>query len=158
MKVFRIDRRYPGCLFMMTRPRGGEWLTDDARRLKRLGIDRVVSLLESNEIQELSLTEEKTVLHRHAVSFTQFPIRDRSVPDNPIEFRQLIDLLIDELKSNRTIAIHCRMGIGRTALVCAAVLLGLGEARNTVFQELSRVRGFQVPDTSEQESWVLERF
>ncbi len=135
----------------MARPRGNDWLADEIRYLKMQGIHRVVSLLESSEIRELSLQNEARLYEEAGIAFTSFPIADRSVPENKHLFITLVKDLSTALKNDISIVVHCRMGIGRASLLCAAVLTAQGADPFAVFKLLSEVRTLEVPDTKEQE-------
>jgi hypothetical protein len=49
------------------------------------------------------------------------------------------------------------MGIGRSSLMAAAVLIHLGKPPDTFLQEITKARGLRVPDTALQEAWVKAR-
>ena len=44
-EIYWIKAAGPGKLAVMPRPRGGDWLEDEIRGLKRFGVDILVSLL-----------------------------------------------------------------------------------------------------------------
>ncbi|WP_189582238.1 hypothetical protein [Litorimonas cladophorae] len=52
-----------GCLFIMPKP-SGEWLEDDIAHYKTVGLTDVVSLLRSDEIDELNLLDEEFFLRQ----------------------------------------------------------------------------------------------
>jgi protein-tyrosine phosphatase len=57
----------------------------------------------------------------------EFPIRDRSVPQNIPTFQDLLDRLIELLqRPTAVLAIHCAAGVGRTGTVVASLLVRLG--------------------------------
>jgi protein-tyrosine phosphatase len=141
-------------LAIMPRPRGGEWLTDEIDGWKRLGVQTVVSLLEMHEVRDLDLADEPTVCQRANIQFVSFPIPDRGVPSNPVEFANLVAALEHQLRSGDSVAIHCRAGIGRSGLVGACVLSAFGIDPDSAFGMLSRARGVTVPDTDTQVAWV----
>ena len=53
--------------------------------------------------------------------------------------------------------IHCRQGIGRAAIVAAAVLMENGWTPEAAIQQISKNRGIPVPETPQQREWI-ERF
>src|SRR5687768_15668455 len=111
---------------IMARPRGNEWLEEELISLKRMQISTLVSLLQPSEIDELGLHEEQQLSENYGISFINFPIADRGVPGSKIEFTNLIDRLGQDAKADKNLVIHCRMGIGRSSMVAAAVLIRLG--------------------------------
>lgn len=143
-------------LAMMPRPRGGDWLEDEIIKLKRQDIDIVVSLLESMEEFNLELSKEQHYCKKHKIQFINYPIKDRGIPEDRVAYNELIGIIYQSLKAYKSIVVHCRMGIGRTSLLCASILLKCGLKVETIFPLLSEIRTLKVPDTQEQEDWVME--
>ena len=141
---------------IMARPEGGEWLEQEMAQLKEQGIGLVVSLLEKNEIMELALVQEERYCRQHQITFVSFPIPDRQVPRED----QLVDILIQEiiirLGAGRSVIIHARMGAGRAAIIAGAVLVRTGVKAAIVLEHIRKERGWKVPDTDEQEKWLLK--
>ena len=154
MRIYWTNNLDPGNLGLMARPRGNDWLFDELRTLKTYGTDTLVSLLEQNEEAELGLQNERSICDELSIKFISFPIKDRSVPASKQEFLALAEQLSTELARGRKIVIHCRMGIGRTGMLAAGVLIQHGYHSNSVFQFLSNLRTITVPDTEEQVDWV----
>ena len=66
-------------LAIVLRPRGGDWLVDEMRRIKASGVDTVVSLLEPLEAEMLGLEDEATAAEQAGMRFLSFPIPDTQV-------------------------------------------------------------------------------
>lgn len=143
-------------LAIMPRPRAGAWLEDDIAGWRAEGLDAVVSLLESSEVEELGLGTEETLCTAQGIQYFSFPIPDRGVPVTHRAIGPLVHTLASQLRSKRAVGIHCRAGIGRSSLVAACVLSALGISPADAFAMLSRARGIAVPDTEAQTSWVNE--
>jgi hypothetical protein len=79
-ELFWIPGPWRGRLAVVARPRGGDWLEDEAAGWKRAGLHVVVSLLERAEATELDLTNEQEVAESNGIRFISFPIPDRGVP------------------------------------------------------------------------------
>jgi protein-tyrosine phosphatase len=147
-----IDRR----LAIMPRPRAGDWLADEVTSWRQEGLDVVVSLLQPAEISELGLAEEADTCRAAGLVFISFPIPDRGVPLSGKELAELITELVAHLREGRRIGIHCRIGVGRSALVAACLLACEGVGISQAFATIGRCRGLTVPDTQEQVRWVEE--
>jgi protein-tyrosine phosphatase len=143
-------------LAIMPRPRSGEWLTDEVAGWNRLGVQTVVSLLEPHEVRELDLADEESLCLAANLKFVSFPIPDRGVPSNLVEFARLVVEIEQRLRSRESVAVHCRAGIGRSGLLGACILDAFGVDPNSAFGMLSRARGVTVPDTDAQIAWVRE--
>ena len=102
-----------------------------------------------DEVLELGLLEEHACCVRHGISFVQFSVVDRGVPD-PTEFAELIGQTCNDLISGINVAIHCRVGIGRSGMLASCVLKHFGMTANEAVSVVSAARGVTVPDTDEQ--------
>jgi protein-tyrosine phosphatase len=142
-------------LAIMARPRGGDWLADDVGFLKKIGVEVVVSTLTAEESEELDLLEELTACESQGLTFRNFRIKDRSVPENLHAFREFLNKLVGDAREGRAIVIHCRAGIGRSSLVAACLLTVLGISTGEALQLLEEARKCPVPDTPEQRDWIM---
>ena len=141
----------------MPRPRGWDWLADDIKFLKQTGVDVIVSALTPAESEELGLSQESALCCQNEIDFVSFPIEDRSVPASVAEFDALLSRLHEHASRGRSVAVHCRMGIGRASLIAAGLLTRHGLSAAEAFQAVEQARGMNVPDTTEQRVWI-ERF
>jgi protein-tyrosine phosphatase len=144
-------------LGIMARPRGGDWLEGEVAHLKNSKVAILVSLLESDEIFELELDLEKDLCLSQEVNYLSFPIHDRSIPKSRRQTDQLIDMLSRNLDEGHTTVIHCRMGIGRSSIIAAAILLTYGFKTSEIIERINYIRGLKVPDTDEQLAWLIAR-
>lgn len=103
------------------------------------------------------MRDEASLCEQQGIAFLSYPIQDRDVPQQMNEAKSVIDSFARYVTEGKHIAIHCRMGIGRSALIAAATLVALGETTERAFAMIREVRGYEVPDTAEQREWV-ERF
>jgi protein-tyrosine phosphatase len=152
--VFWVDGPWRGKLGILPRPRGGDWLRDETSAWRQAGIKKVVSLLEPHEVSQLLLEEEAAAATASGVEYTSFPIPDRGVPASNQSVAQLAADILDELKAGRTVAVHCRQGIGRSGLLLAGVLMAAGDDLDTALRTISQARGTEVPETQEQRRWL----
>ena len=143
-----------GRLATMPRPRAGDWLADELTSMKTLGVDAVVSLLTNDEIAELELQHEPSICKDIGLTYISYAIADRNVPTSVDDFLAFTNHLHDFLCDDRGVAIHCRMGIGRSSLVAACLLVKSGLSVSAAFASISRARGIDVPDTNDQLEWV----
>jgi predicted protein tyrosine phosphatase len=153
-QVYWIEGPWTGRLAIVPRPRGGDWLEDEVQAWQYAGLDRVVSLLTPDEVADFDLGKEAAWCQAHGIQFVSFPIPDRSVPASRNAALALVRQLEEALAEGKHIAVHCRQGIGRSALVAACVLVAVGEEPATAFQHISTARGCAVPETAEQQEWV----
>jgi protein-tyrosine phosphatase len=153
-KVHWIEAPPPGRLAIVLRPRAGDWLDDEIAGWRAAGIDLVVCLLEPEEAAELGLRGEAGLCDKNGIEFVSFPIPDRGLPPSWPAALDLARLLVSRLSQGRTVAVHCRAGIGRSSVIAACTLVWLGANPDRAFEAIAKARGVEVPDTEEQREWV----
>ncbi|MGH2633791.1 MAG: protein-tyrosine phosphatase family protein [Tepidiformaceae bacterium] len=152
-ELYWVDAPAPGRLAVSARPRGGLWLADDLIALRAEGIDTLVCMMVPGELPELQLVDEPELAVAAGLRFTWLAVPDLSTPthDGVLDgFRGLRD----EVLEGRTVAAHCRQGVGRSPLCIASVLVLLGVPPQEAWQRIAAARGRDVPDTAAQGRWV----
>lgn len=142
-------------LAIVLRPRGGDWLNDEMRRIRRGGIDTLVSLLEPMEARWLELGEEGDAAESADINFLNYPIPDRTVPQDLATFRAFVKDIAQRSRNGERIGFHCRGCIGRATITAACVLIHLGWNSADALNAIEQARGMPVPDTPEQRDWIL---
>lgn len=155
-EMYWIQGPWRGRLAIMPRPRGGDWLEDEIRDWRVEGIDIVVSTLTNDEIAELDIGREAEWCRKNGIEFIAFPITDRGVPQSVKATKKLMQQLEEQLSAGKSVAIHCRMGIGRSSMLAAGLLISSGVPMETAFERIKESRGCPVPDTTEQRLWVFQ--
>jgi protein-tyrosine phosphatase len=153
-EIYWIQAAGRGRLAVMPRPRGGDWLEDELLQLKRSGIRTLVSMLTPEEESLLGLAEEGALARRHGLEFFSHPIPDRDVPGSARDLWALARSLADQFRAGRQIAVHCRMGIGRSPLLLACILVSTGLEPDAAWEAIGAARGCSVPDTADQRAWL----
>jgi protein-tyrosine phosphatase len=156
-EVFWTKEKYPGKIALVPRPRGGEWLEDEAAAWANAGLDAIISMLDQEEIESFELEREGEFCAANGIEFIAFPVTDRSVPDLNQAFLQFVEKLKTLLLDGKNIGIHCRQSIGRAPLLAAVLMTLFGMEPSEAFRQLSSARGVEVPETAEQREWA-ERF
>jgi len=130
-QLYSINGPWPGRLAISGHPRGGDWLEDEVRAWRSAGVDIDVSLLTSEENADLNLTQEAAWCESSGLPFLSFPIENRSVPAARRAAFDFVKKLDNALAEGKSVAIHCRQGIGRSALIAACLLVLSGVAPET---------------------------
>lgn len=154
MPIFWIPGPWRGRLAIVTRPRGGDWIADELKSLRQAGFDTVVSLLEAAEAAQLELLNEGQAAQASGLGYRWFPIPDRGVPSSMLAFVSLVNDVFTELENGKNVALHCRQGIGRSALVAVGILASSGVDADRAIKVVSSARGLAVPETAEQRNWI----
>jgi len=155
-RVYWIEGPWKGRLAIVPRPRGGDWLDDEVSRWREVGIDVVVSFLTPPEEAEFALESEGEVCKAHGIRFVSFPIPDQEVPVSKQAASGLLHDLQRALVEGKTVAVHCRQSVGRSATIAAALLVVAGKEPRIAFEKIGEARGCRVPETAEQERWVAD--
>jgi protein-tyrosine phosphatase len=154
--LYWISEPSPGRLAIMPCPNGSNFLQDHIRRLRKEGVETIVSLLPVREAALLDVLHEAEVCQKNGIAFSSFPIEDRTVPDSREAATAFIYALTLALNDGKSIAIHCRAGIGRSALIAASVLVKNGMSTSEAFDLIRSARECDVPDKPAQRIWVME--
>jgi protein-tyrosine phosphatase len=102
---------------------------------------------------ELELQREREIALAAGLRYQSVPIPDRDIP-LPGTIEPQLRELAAALRGGAAIAVHCRMGIGRSPLIAASMLRHLGLSMEEAFTRIGAARGFPVPDTEQQRRWV----
>jgi protein-tyrosine phosphatase len=156
VNVFWINDDKLGRIGLMPRPRGGDWLEDEICSIRDSGADVIVSLLERQEITELELESEQSICEAQGLQYISFPIPDRDVPLSRQETARLVGKVIELASEGKSIIIHCRQGVGRSAMIAACMLAEGGMSVADEFERIREARGCPVPETEDQRAWVGE--
>lgn len=153
--IFWINGEGAPHLAIVMRPRGEDWLEDELRRIRKGGVDTIVSLLEPHEANWLGLADEGPLARATGLEFLSFPIRDTHVPDDEAAFRKFVNGIAQRLRRSEHVGMHCRGCIGRATITAACALIHLGWNAADAIAAITKARGAIVPDTPEQETWIL---
>ncbi len=143
-------------LATMPRPDGGRLLESQIFSLKEQGVDVLVSMLEDHEIERLELEKEEFYCKANLITYLNFPIIDRSIPESFEDVYKFVQKLSAYYEVNKKIACHCFAGIGRSSLIACCLLVLKGVDVDDAFSQISDARGFPVPDTHEQIEWAYK--
>ena len=152
--AYWIAGPWTGRLAIVPRPRGGDWLEEEVRSWREAGLDVVVSLLTQNENTEFELNQEEFLCRAQGIQFYAYPIPDRGVPASQKATTDLVRKLETALEAGKSVAVHCRQGIGRSSLIAALLLVSAGIDPEAALAQIHQARGCTVPDTTEQRNWI----
>lgn len=153
--IYSIACDAPGTLYIMPKP-SSDWLDDDIAAYHSMEMNKVVSLLTSDEAYDLNLQNERAACEAQKIDYVQFPIIDRGLPVDRKAFSELSTEIRKDLADGRNVGIHCRAGIGRSGMLASCILVGLGLTADQAVAAVSEARGVDIPDTEEQLQFILD--
>jgi protein-tyrosine phosphatase len=142
-------------LAIVLRPRGGQFLHSELLKFKDAGIRILVSLMEAKEAMAFGLAEEPALAEELGLMFLPYPMRDQTIPQDPVSFRGFVQDLAERLRAGRAVGIHCQGSVGRATVTAACALIHLGWKPSAALAAIHEARGCMVPNTQEQEDWIL---
>ena len=163
-----IDATYwvvPGRLLVGEHPgsRSRARSMDRLRRFLEAGITCFIDLTELDESPSYEMRLPFATPSGRRVEYLRQPITDHGVPADRETMSRILALLDGALESGHCVYLHCRAGIGRSAMVAGCWLAernpGGGEAALTelddYWQQCRQSRSWpQVPETDEQADFV----
>ena len=147
---------WAGRIAQARRPRAGRDLAAELSGLRGAGVDVVVSCLTDDEVRRFELKAEPAVCSTLGLEFFRFPIVDHSLPASFEDAVAFADFLLAQMRSGRSIVVHCFAGIGRSGLMTVATLMRGGLGRDEAIAVASQARGLSVPETAAQGRWLRE--
>lgn len=124
-------------------------LTGSIKEYCDKGITIIISLLEEEEEQLIGLANERAFCEDQGIAFYQFPITDRGIPSLS-RLTQQLELFYALTFTHNKIYIHCKHGIGRSALLTASLMVRDGQDIKQVLETIASKRGINVPETLSQ--------
>jgi protein-tyrosine phosphatase len=160
MPLTGLNDTWTGALYLSACPVGvsealkivnSELITD----MKCKNISAVITLLETEIAYNLGMTQFGGMLGAADISWTHFPIPNMGIPslkDLP-SLTKLVNEVINRLKSDQTVFIHCYAGLGRTGLLAGIILTSLGMPAELTIHSIRNTRPGSI-ETKEQEAFV----
>ncbi len=121
---------------------GAHWrdLDTDARRLRELGVDLLLLLVEDRELARCRVTGIEGVLRDRGIDVVRHPIRDPLVPRDGTRFRATVASTLREVQGGRCVAVACRGGFDRAGMTAACLLREAGLDASTAIERVQRAR------------------
>lgn len=148
-------KRAPMPLAIVLCPRGGQDLHGEMRRVRAAGVDTLISMLSHEQVAMLQLDEEREIAASMGMEFLHHPLPDHQLPPDEYAFRTFAKEIAERLRRGERIGIHCWGSIGRATVTAACALIHLGWKPAEALAAIEAARGCPVPDTEEQERWIL---
>jgi protein-tyrosine phosphatase len=153
--IFWIEGNPALSLAIVLCPSGGHGLRSELQTMRRSGVDTLVSMLETQEADWLGLADEGPLAEQLGLEFISHPIPDHHIPPDTHAFSAFVTGLARRLRAGERIGVHCWGSIGRATVTAACTLVHLGWKPDTALAAVEAARGCPVPDTHEQERWIL---
>jgi hypothetical protein len=121
---------------------GAHWrdLETDAARLRELGVDVLLLLVEDRELVRCRVTGIGEALAAQDVELVRFPIRDPLLPRDGVAFRGAIASLLRRVRDGGSVAIACRGGLDRAGMAGACLLREAGLGADEAIGRVQRAR------------------
>jgi ADP-ribosylglycohydrolase/protein-tyrosine phosphatase len=164
-----VDESYwllPGRLLVGAHPgsRSRAQAMDRLRRFLEAGVTCFIDLTEPEETPSYEALLPFATPTGRRVEYLREPIVDHGVPANRETMARILAMLDGALESGHTVYLHCRAGIGRSAMAAACWLGERGGNGEQALAELARCwpqaaqsrHWPRIPETDEQVQFVLD--
>jgi len=122
----------------------GAWRRDldiDLDKIRQEGWTHVISLVETQEMRELNVTDLGPAIRHRGMTWCHFPIPDGHPPSEETwpQLRELRSLWQTWLGEDHSVLVHCKGGLGRAGTISAILLMDSGHALDAG-QAITQVR------------------
>jgi len=134
-----------------------EWRRDLAADVAAIRSDKIclVTLCPADELNRDSPGFQARIASEFACR-EHLPITDKRRPHDTRAFDELIARLVARIENGWRVVVHCNGGKGRSALVTAAVLIGLGVSQSAAISSVRAARAGSLRNPLQL--WFLWRF
>jgi hypothetical protein len=138
---------------------GHAWERDlgaDLDLVMRWGAEMVLTLMEPSGLQTLKVSHLGLEVRSRRMTWVHLPIPDVSIPsaEFEVQWRQVIPELMQVLKRDGKLLVHCKGGLGRAGMVAALLLVETGETCDVAIRKVRHVRPGAI-ETTAQERYVF---
>jgi hypothetical protein len=121
---------------------GAHWRDPDtdARRLRELGTDLLLLLVEDRELVRCRVTDIASALRDYAIDLVRHPIRDPLLPRDGKRFQAVIAEVLADACRGRRVVVACRGGFDRAGMTAACLLREAGLDAATSIERVQRAR------------------
>lgn len=128
---------------------GEDWNRDVRTDLIRMrdvfGMEKLVSMIEFFEYQELGIEDLSKQCAELDIDHHMHSIVDGSIPSDPRDFAKDIAVLADELKQGTRMVVHCKGGLGRAALTAACLIVSASDGDVSADEAIGLVQAARGP-------------
>lgn len=154
--LWTVKTRDGGKVSIIPRPRGGDVLAEEMKALRKHGVDLLISAQPPLESSAYGLSGEGAAAEAAGMAFLNIPITDMAVPPDREEFLAALSDPIARVRKGGHVAVHCYASRGRSGVIAGLLLVAGGFEPEDGLEQMSKVRGYRVPETDEQRAWMLE--
>lgn len=131
----------------------GRDLEEDLKGLQRLGVTHLLSLTTPDELARLDVEALPILAPEMGIAHLQAPILDQQVTTE-VQMRRICAWVGAALDQGGRVAVHCVAGLGRSGMVAACYLRGLGMEADEAIALVRARRSPRAVETPEQERFV----
>jgi protein-tyrosine phosphatase len=153
-ELYEVSEIGKGKLFIMPRPYHKN-LDENLLFYKSKNVDKIISLLEYDEAEELGLSREKKECENVGIEFEQYPIKDGDIPQEK-PFKEFVKNIYSEIIEGKNVSVHCWAGIGRSGVLTCSLLKLNGFDVDDAVALVSEKRAYPVPETNTQYDFLKE--
>ncbi len=140
--------------------KGRAWcrnLSDDLDAVIGADISTLITFLDQQELERLGASALPEMVQKYSFRWIQLPITDFGVPatDTVFQWCELLESLLDQLRQNKRILLHCAAGMGRSGMMAATLLKATGQDADDAIRLICKTRPGTV-ETLAQEQFVRD--
>jgi len=115
-------------------------LNDDIKVIQENKIEVVCSVITNTELREMNQPDLMIKLQSAGLESIQYSIHDKWLPNSMENYLVFVDSVLNHIRNEKIILVHCNGGKGRTGLIVATSLLLLGIPLDQALNMIRSVR------------------
>ncbi|MBW8192165.1 tyrosine-protein phosphatase [Neiella marina] len=117
-------------------------LQDSLQTLKAAGAEVLITMMPSEEMVKNEVTALPELCAALGIEWFHFPVEDDCAPDQECQLKWANEkaAVVAAAKANKTIAVHCKGGTGRTGLMISLILAELGLGYDEIVERVQAVK------------------
>jgi ADP-ribosyl-[dinitrogen reductase] hydrolase len=158
-EIITINHKNKLCISMSPGKKNHKWNRDvdlDIQAIVKSNINIIICLLEWTEIREMDIVDYPRKAQHAGLIFYHLPVKDLGCPSLN-ELKAIEEIIVKYLLRGFNVLVHCKEGLGRAGLICAACICNFGYTPKEAI-ELVRNQRKGAIQTSKQEQCIYQYY
>jgi len=103
-------------------------------------VNVVASIITHSELKQMNQYDFYDKIRKFGLESLEYSIHDKWVPNSVENFMKIVDKIVEYIRQEKTVLVHCNGGRGRTGLIVAASIILIGYSSDQAIQMVRTAR------------------